>query len=197
VTVTADSTASIPATDPELVRRMAGGDESAVSLLYDRHASQLLAVALRILGHRSDAEDVVQETFVYAWRRAGHYRADRSSVATWLILIARSRAIDRLRSAAVSQRTHQGAGRDAETHTSPEGIGNVLSRERRERVREELDRLPAEQVEVLVMAFFGGLSQTEIAAATGIPLGTVKTRTLLGMKKLRSALRAEIRELLG
>lgn len=178
------------------MRRMAAGDESAVGELYNRHASQLLAVALRILSQRGDAEDVVQEAFVYAWRQASRYRPESSSVATWLILITRSRAIDRLRSAAASQRALTTAGTATETHTSPEGVGNVLSRERRERVRQELDRLPGEQVEVLVMAFFGGLSQTAIAAATGIPLGTVKTRTLLGMKKLRSALRAEIRELL-
>lgn len=175
---------------------MADGNEAAVGELYNRHAAQLLGVALRILGQRSDAEDIVQETFTYAWRQAARYAAEKSSVATWLILIARSRAIDRLRSGAAAHRALSAAGTGAENHTSPEGVGNVLSRERRQRVREELDRLPAEQVEVLVMAFFGGLSQTEIAAATGIPLGTVKTRTLLGMKKLRAALRLEIRELL-
>ena len=113
------------------------------------------------------------------------------------MLITRSRAIDRLRSRKVVERTvtaaHQENPRD---HTSPTGAANVLSNERRERVRRELKSLPAEQQQVLELAFYRGMTQSEIAKATGIPLGTVKTRTLLAMKKLRTALRADVRDLL-
>jgi RNA polymerase sigma-70 factor (ECF subfamily) len=114
------------------------------------------------------------------------------------VLIARSRAIDRLRSRRVAERTLDAVQQEAAGggHASPEAAENVLIRERRERVRSELAVLPAEQREVLELAFFQGLSQSEIAGRTGIPLGTVKTRSLLAMKKLRQALRPAIRELL-
>ncbi len=182
--------------DADLLREVAGGRHEALAQLYDRHAPQMLALAVRILGTRTEAEDAVQDAFIYAWRNAARYDSGRSSVATWLVLVARSRAIDRLRA------TRPGEPLDAvsltapELHTSPEAVAAVLNLERGQRVREELARLPPEQIEVLRMAFFGGFTQSEIAAATGIPLGTVKTRTLLAMKKLRMALRAEIRGLL-
>lgn len=189
--------AEATASDPDLMRAVAQGSEVALAVLYDRHAPLLRALVRRILHTPEDAEETVQEAFVYAWNQARRYEPGRSSVSTWLVLIARSRAIDRLRSRRVHERAEAALDAPAaERHTSPEGVGHVLNRERGERVRLELGRLPAEQAEVLSMAFYGGLSQSEIAAATGIPLGTVKTRTLLAMKKLRAALRAEIRELL-
>ncbi len=183
--------------DLDLVRAVAAGRGDALAELYDRHAPRLLALVTRILGSRDDAEEVVQEALIYAWNHAARYDSNRSSVSTWLVLIARSRAIDRLRSARVVERTHSGfLHEEGNLHTSPEGARNVFDQQRGRRVREELARLPAEQAEILRMSFFAGLSQSEIAAATGIPLGTVKTRTLLAMKKLRTALRAEIRDLL-
>lgn len=198
--MTLDQQASTPSgapSDSELIRAVASGDEAALSELYDRHAALILGLALRILGRREDAEETLQETFAYCWQQAGRYQADRAAVVTWLLLVARSRAIDRLRSRKVAERGQDSLDAiDDGLHTSSEGFSTVLSEERRRRVREELDRLPEEQRNVLEMAFFAGLSQAEIAAATAIPLGTVKTRTLLAMKKLRSALRHEIRELL-
>lgn len=183
--------------DADLLREIAAGSEEAVAALYDRHASQLLALSLRILGNRAEAEDAVQDAFTYAWKNAARYDPARSSVATWLVLVARSRAIDRLRAARPGEPLDDTAvGAAPQLHTSPEAVATVLNLERGRRVREELAHLPREQLEVLRMAFFGGLTQSEIAAATGIPLGTVKTRTLLAMKKLRAALRDEIRELL-
>ncbi|HEY2293988.1 MAG TPA: sigma-70 family RNA polymerase sigma factor [Thermoanaerobaculia bacterium] len=186
-----------PLADATLLRQVVDRRPEALSRLYDRYAPALLAVARRILGSPADAEEVLQEVFLHVWNHAGRYDAGRSSVSTWLILIARSRAIDRLRTRKVVERTHETSaqGNPAE-HASPDGVETVFLQERRERVRGEMAKLPEEQRQVLEMAFYEGLSQSEIAARAGLPLGTVKTRTLLAMKKLRSALRDQIRELL-
>ena len=183
--------------DVALVRRLADRRQEALAELFDRYHRLLLALTGRILGRAAEAEEVVQESFLQAWSQAGAYNPERASVSTWLVLIARSRALDRLRSRRVAERTVESARAEAPAgHTSPEGPAAVLFRERRLRVGLELERLPAEQRQVLDLAFFEGLTQREIAERTGIPLGTVKTRTLLAMQKLRTALRAEIRELL-
>lgn len=183
--------------DVALLRLVAERRSDALAELYDRHASGLLALGRRVLDSLADAEEVLQEVFFHVWNQAGKYDPARSSVSTWLVLVMRSRAIDRLRTRKVVERTHETAHQeDPAEHTSPEGVEAVFIQERRERVRRELETLPPEQREVLELAFYGGLTQSEIAARTGLPLGTVKTRTLLAMKKLRGALRAEIRELL-
>ena len=140
---------------------------------------------------------MLQEVFLYVCNHASKYDASRYSVSTWLVLITRSRSIDRLRSRKVVDGVHEAAHQENPVgHASPEGVESVFFRERRQRVKDELDKLPPEQRQVLEMAFYQGLSQTEISDRSGVPLGTVKTRTLLAMKKLRSALRSEIRELL-
>jgi RNA polymerase sigma-70 factor (ECF subfamily) len=187
-----------PATlsDAVLVRGIVERRPEALSELYDRHAPTLLALARRILGGSSDADDVLQEVFVHVWNQAARYDPSRSSVSTWLVLITRSRAIDRLRNRKVVERTHEASQAEVSEHASPEGPESVFMRERRERVRREMENLPPEQRQVIEMAFYQGLTQSEIAAQADLPLGTVKTRTLLAMKKLRSALRAEIRQLL-
>jgi RNA polymerase sigma-70 factor, ECF subfamily len=184
--------------DAALVRQVADRRPDALGELYDRFAPLLLGLTTHILGSRGEAEEVLQDVFLQVWNRADRYDPSRSSVSTWLVLIARSRAIDRLRSRRVAERTLEAVQQQAPGggHASPEAAENVLIRERRERVRSELAVLPAEQREVLELAFFQGLSQSEIAGRTGIPLGTVKTRSLLAMKKLRQALRPAIRELL-
>jgi RNA polymerase sigma-70 factor (ECF subfamily) len=192
--------------DAALVRLVAERRPEALAELYDRFAPTLLALARRVLDNHADAEEVLQEVFVQVWNRGERYDPARSSVSTWLVLIARSRAIDRLRSRKVVERTHEataqaaigaiGASGVREPHTSPEALENVFIQERHERVRREMAALPAEQRQVLEMAFYQGLTQSEIAAKAGLPLGTVKTRTLLAMKKLRNALRPEIRQLL-
>ena len=193
-----DSAASFRALDDSsLMRRVADRRQEALAELYDRYSGMLLALAARILGNPTDAEEVLQEVLLQVWGQAGGYDPQRSSVSTWLVLLTRSRAIDRLRSRRVGERGLEALAREAPpAHTSPSGPWDVWSRERRERMRQELAGLPAEQREVLELAFYRGLTQSEIAARTGIPLGTVKTRTLLAMKKLRAALREQIRELL-
>jgi RNA polymerase sigma-70 factor (ECF subfamily) len=183
--------------DAALVRQIADRQSEALAELYDRYAPTLLGLARRVLGNTADAEEILQEVFVHVWNHGGRYDAGRSSVSTWLVLITRSRSIDRLRSRKVVERTHDAAHHEGpREHTSPEGADNVFMHERRARVRREMEKLPAEQREVLEMAFYKGLTQTQIASQADIPLGTVKTRTLLAMKKLRNALRDEIRELL-
>jgi RNA polymerase sigma-70 factor (ECF subfamily) len=202
---TSSQTGSLAALgDAALVRLVAERRPEALAELYDRFAPTLLALARRILGNQADAEEVLQEAFVQVWSRGQRYDPARSSVSTWLVLIARSRAIDRLRNRKVVERTHEASAREAagdagdlgQPSTSPEAVENVFIQERHERVRREMAALPAEQRQVLEMAFYEGLTQTEIAAKAALPLGTVKTRTLLAMKKLRNALRQEIRQLL-
>ena len=199
--------------DSALLRLAAEQQADALAELYDRYAPSLLALVRRVLAADADtdAEDVLQEIFVQVWKQAGRYEPSRSSVSTWLVLIARSRAIDRLRSRKVADRAHEASqnaaaadssgsgdrtGAPGQAYTSPEALQNVFIQERHERVQSEMANLPAEQRQVLEMAFYEGLSQSEIAAKAGLPLGTVKTRTLLAMKKLRNALRSEIRQLL-
>lgn len=183
--------------DLRLLERVARGDSAALGELYDRLAPMLLALARRILDDVAEAEEVVQETFLQVWNQAGRYDAGRSAVSTWLVLITRSRSIDRLRTRKVVGRTLDGFQQENKgSYTSPEGARSVQDEDRRRRVRRELDSLPVEQREVLELAFFEGWTQSEIAERTGTPLGTVKTRTLLAMKKLRKTLQAEIRELI-
>lgn len=183
--------------DGDLLARIAGGDTYALEQLYDRYSGLLIALARRVLHDTSDAEEILQEVFLQVWNQAGRYDRSRSSVSTWLVLITRSRAIDRLRSRQVKDRTLTALKQEKpSTHTSPEGGRNVLLDQRRQRIRAELAELPPEQREVLELAFFKGMTQSEISSSTGIPLGTVKTRTLLAMKKLRKALHGDIEDLL-
>ena len=183
--------------DPDLVHRVAGGDETALAELFERYSGLLLALSRRIVTDTSDAEEILQEVFLQVWNQAGRYDKARSSVSTWLVLITRSRSIDRLRSRQVKERTLTALKQEkSDVHTSPKGLGSVLLDQRRQRLRREMKELPVEQRQVLDLAFFQGMTQSEIAGSTGIPLGTVKTRTLLAMKKLRRALEAEISELL-
>ena len=183
--------------DLAIVRRRVAGEPEALAELYERFATLVLAVARRILGAAGDAEEILQEAFLQAWNQAERYDAGRSSVSTWLVLIARTRALDRLRSRGARDRTAAAAAAEPPPpDTSSRLDEHVLHRERRRRVKEVLSAIPEEQRRVLELAFYEGLSQSEISTRTGTPLGTVKTRALLGMKKLREALRNEIRELL-
>lgn len=193
----ATSSRESAARDAALVERIAGEDPEALRELHERFAGLLTGLARRIVGGKEEAEDVVQDVFVQVWRQADRYRRSRSSVSTWLALITRSRAIDRIRSRRVADRTAQAAHAEGPgEHASAEAPAAVVHRERRARLRGEMERLPEEQRQVLELAFFAGLTQSEIAERTGIPLGTVKTRTLLAMRKLRAALRDEIEGLL-
>src|SRR5690606_17958005 len=151
--------------------RMAAHEEPAMAELYDRYSALMLAVVRRILGPAGDTEEVLQESFLQAWIQADRFDPGRSSVPTWLAPIARSRALDRLRSRRSRERTVENAGAETPPDESAVADSNVLHAERRQRVREALVELPPEQRQVLELAFYEGLSQSEIATRTGAPLG--------------------------
>lgn len=186
-----------PGGDADLLRRMAAGDEQALGALYDRWSPLVHSVVLRIVGDADDAEELVEETFWQAWRQAARYDASRGGISGWLVVIARSRALDRVRlrgwqrAAAAESTDAEGAAEPVLDVRGP--LDAAEMDETRRLVRAALERLPAEQRETVEMAYFRGMSQTEIAAATGQPLGTVKTRARLALQKLREAL-AVLRE---
>lgn len=183
------------ARDRDLLARIARGDVKALRSLYDQHAARALGVARRILKDRSEAEDIVQETFLELWRRAATYDHDRAGASAWIITIARSRAIDRLRASASASRAVSGS---AATAVDPDGslptaaLSPSDAAEQsgdRVRITRALATLPAEQRRTIELAYYQGLSQREIAAKTGDPLGTVKMRVRLGIAKLANLLR--------
>jgi RNA polymerase sigma-70 factor (ECF subfamily) len=184
-------------TDMDLVRRMQSGDERALGTFYDRWYPVVNGLVARMLKSADDVEDVVEETFWQAWRQANRFAEGRGSVQTWLLTIARSRALDRLR--ATRRRREDSIDDDggenlaslAEASFSTATNDPSLAVEHNERsklIRVALGELPQEQREALELGYFKGLSQSEIAERTGQPLGTVKTRMRLAMQKLRDRL---------
>lgn len=169
--------------DELLLSRVAAGDRAAFTDFYDRHAARVLGLLVRMIGDRASAEDVLQETFWRAWSRASQYDPTRASAAVWISLIARSRAIDLLRRR--PRAATLGESFDAAT---PDDTLQVDAREQRSGARRALDQLPHEQRQAILLAFFGGLTHEQIAAKEQQPLGTVKTRIRLGMKRLRDIL---------
>jgi RNA polymerase sigma-70 factor, ECF subfamily len=179
------------AEDVALVRRMCDSDETALGALYDRWVRSLYSLVFHLLKDANDAEDVVEETFWQAWRKASSYEPSRGAVSTWLLTIGRRRALDRLR--AKGRRREYSMSGDSSVLTdtpSPalDPLQAVEGSERRLHVLAALKELPEEQRQVLELGYYQGLSQTEIAEATGQPLGTVKTRMRLAMQKLREPL---------
>ncbi|HWW75526.1 MAG TPA: sigma-70 family RNA polymerase sigma factor [Pyrinomonadaceae bacterium] len=173
----------------ELIRGVAEGDQQALATLYDTTSRTVYGLLLRILSDPSTAEEVLLDVYTQVWRQAASYSAGRGKPMAWLTTIARSRAIDRLR-----------RGRQEQAHAAPldeavraaggESVEEcVLASEVASVVRAALDELAPEQREVIELAYYGGMSHSEIAEARGLPLGTVKTRTRLGMMRLRQTLR--------
>ena len=171
-----------------LIQRAMVGDQGAFAALYEATSKVVFGLVLRIVAERATAEEVLLDVYTQAWRQANSYDSSRGSPLAWLMTIARSRAIDRLRS---SRQDHNKETIDESTNLVASSLNpeeaSVLS-ERQRLVRSALDSLVPEQREVLELAYYGGLSHTEIAEKTGHPLGTVKTRTRLGMMKLREML---------
>ena len=179
--------------DTELLHAIVRGDEAALAALYDRYASILLGLLMRILHSRPEAEDVLQEVFLQVWRRAEHFDEARGRGFTWLVTLARSRAIDRLRALDSRERTVNTAARDAAaTDTYADATDDVLRAEQAEVVRRALSEIPEEQRRALLLAYYEGLTQTEIATLLDQPLGTVKTRMRAGLTKLRELLRQQM-----
>jgi RNA polymerase sigma-70 factor (ECF subfamily) len=178
--------------DGALVRRMAAGDESALGLLYDRWSPLLHSVARRILSDPDDAEEVLEEAFWQAWRQAGRYEEGRGGVSTWLTMMVRSRALDRVRARGRMREERWAVlpePTSADAFDAPAAPDALTERsEERRMIEAAVARLPPEQRETVELAYFRGMSQSEIAAALGQPLGTVKTRARLALQKLRESL---------
>jgi len=175
---------------------MSASEEQALGILYDRWAPLVHSLVIHLLDDAGEAEDVVEETFWQAWRQASRYDQSRGSVSTWLVTIAKSRALDRARSRrrrkedSLTQLGESDAARVTRVGVdSANPHEDAEASDRRSAVIKALCTLPEEQREALQLAYFGGLSQTEIADKTGQPLGTVKTRTRLAMEKLRKQLK--------
>lgn len=170
------------ATDASLVGAIRSGDESAMASLYDRYSSIVYAVGLRVLGDTGAAEDVLQDVFMQLWRNPGVFDAGRGSLGAWLAVIARNRAIDALR-----KRRPETDIDDVVVSVEPDMAGDAERSRAMEKVRGTLGSMPAAQRSALEMAYFEGLTHTEIATKTGEPLGTIKTRIRSGLLALRKA----------
>lgn len=173
---------------------MAAGDERALGELYDRHASTIYALARAIVGERADTEEVVADAFGQAWRTAAQFDPARGSVVAWLATITRTRALDLVRArgrrarvlARAAEQSDAGFAAPVAGGESPDRA--VERQEIRQRVTRSLAELPVPQRRVIELAYFGGLTHSEIAAELKEPLGTVKTRLRAGLEKLRDAL---------
>lgn len=178
--------------DEALLARVAAGDARALETLYDRYSGVVYGTALRILGAAELAEEVVQETFWRVWRRSGTFQPSRGQVSSWILGIAHNLAIDELR----RQRARPNPVYDEEDRPVLRDLEDsrmdvasaALEEEQRRLISAALDQIPAEQREAIELAYFGGLSQSEIAARLHNPLGTIKTRIRLGLQKLREIL---------
>lgn len=172
--------------DRDLLRQVALGGAAAMREVYARCSARAFAIAVRLLPTRADAEEILQETFLEVWRRAREFDPERGGLETWVTTIARTRAIDRLRSLGTVSRMVEGARQQPPpvSATPPSPDESAAQSQDEQRVRVAMAQLPPEQREVVLLAYFDGLSQSEIARKTGQPLGTVKTRARLALEKL-------------
>ena len=168
-----------------LIQQVAKQDREAFSQLYDRCSSLVFSLAMRMLKVRSDAEDLLQEVFVQVWRQASNYNEERGSVEAWVINIARSRAIDKIRSTRRMEKSFALTDDPARAESSDIVESAASESETRLTMNSALANLPETQRKVLELAYFDGLTQTEIAQRLAEPLGTVKTRMRAGIQRLR------------
>jgi RNA polymerase sigma-70 factor (ECF subfamily) len=171
--------------DEDLISLAETGDPQAFATLYDRHARAAYSLAYRMMGEKHSAEDLLQDAFLKVWRSAESYRSERGSVRTWILSIVHNRAIDQLRSLASRRRTQQKVESQAPRSQPSEAFAESWRNTQREQVREALGTLPPEQLKILELAYFSGYTHVEIANLLDVPLGTVKGRMRLGLKKIR------------
>lgn len=181
----------LAASDQDLLARLLDRDEEALAAIYDRHGRAAFSLAYRLVGNAETAEEVVQESFLALWRRAETYRPERGTVRGWLLTVVRNRAIDALRAGDGRSGVASPAARsvrldDVVLPAADDPEGEVLRAAEGQVVREALAELPREQREVVELAYFGGLAYPEVAAQTGVPLGTVKSRMRLALERLRA-----------
>ena len=172
-----------------LARRLGDGDEDALAEVYAQVGPATFGYLLRTLGDRGAAEDVQQQVFTEVWRRAGDYDPQRAGLVTWVLMIARSRAIDHLRKRVPEPQDPQAAASEVESSQDVAGETDALVD--RWRMAHYLSRLPGDERILLQMRFYQELSQSEIADRTGVPLGTVKSRMVSGLNRLRELLELE------
>jgi RNA polymerase sigma-70 factor (ECF subfamily) len=179
-----------PAQEARLIERLRAGDPDALRELYDRFGRITFGFLINALGDRAAAEDVQQQVFLEVWQRADRYDPSRGKLLTWVMTIARSRAIDQLRRRVPEPLDPHAASSAAESG-GPQGDERIEQLAEQWRMRELLDRLPKAEADLLRLRFYGQLSQSEIAERDGIPLGTVKTRMFSGLRRLRELIDEE------
>jgi RNA polymerase sigma-70 factor (ECF subfamily) len=181
---------SISEADRALIARIEGRDADALAELYDRYSSRLMGLAQRILGDTGEAEEVLQELFLWVWRSAASFDAARGSVIAWLLVATRSRSIDRVRSRRPAARAGLRSVETVPDAAGPQDVEADSAGKQWERLcRSAISELPDDQRRALELAYFEGLTHQEISEKTGTPLGTVKTRVRLGLMKLRDRVR--------
>jgi RNA polymerase sigma-70 factor (ECF subfamily) len=171
----------------EWIVAIAGGDRTALAQLYARYAPAELALGLRVLRSREDAEDLVNDLFVEVFKRAGDFDPQRGVVRTWLMVRARSRALDRLRRAGIRERVL----REAPAVLEPPALPTPVASYEHRRLRDAVAELPEVQREVLTLSYFEGLTSQEIAHVQQVPIGTVKSRAAAARQKLRAVIESE------
>jgi RNA polymerase sigma-70 factor (ECF subfamily) len=171
--------------DEDLISLVQTRDAQAFAALYDRHSRAAYSLAYRMMGERQAAEDLVQDSFLKVWRASESYRVERGSVRTWLLSIVHNRGIDQIRSMASRRRTQERVEVTAPRSQPSEAFAESWRNSQRQQIREALKTLPPEQLKILELAYFSGYTHVEIAELLGLPLGTVKGRMRLGLKKVR------------
>ncbi len=185
-----------PADDADLLVRLASGESDALAQIYDRYHRQVFSLALRILGDHVLAEDTTQEVFLALWRDPGKFDPAKGGFASWLLSLAHHRSVDGVRREESQRRRRDRlAELEPPAQLGEDPADKALERVVGADVRSALSELPAVQREALTLAYFGGYTQREVAALTGAPLGTVKTRMLAGMRRLRQILGTALSEL--
>jgi len=179
--------------DEALMREVAGGDPKALEALYDRHCGILKAVIVRIVHDDAEADDLIQEIFLQIWNRANRFSPQKGNALSWIVMVTRRRAIDRLRQRQAYGRARERLEISVEQQpgawTNNRAGEDIFQSDLRTFLREKMAALPVAQIQVVEMAFFQGLSQREIARRIEAPLGTVKTRIELALRKLHDAVR--------
>ena len=171
--------------DEDLISLVETGDPDAFATLYDRHSRAAFSLAYRMMGDKQAAEDLLQDAFLKVWRGATSYRTERGSLRTWILSIVHNRGIDQLRSTASRRRTQEKVEASSPVSQPSEAFAATWRNTQREQVREALGTLPEEQLKILELAYFSGYTHVEISELLGLPLGTVKGRMRLGLKKIR------------